>query len=386
MPFEFATATRILFGPGTLREAGPAAAELCPGGRAMVVTGISAAQAAPLLADLEARGLHPTLFQVAAEPTLDLVRVGAQQARADHCGLVLGLGGGSALDTGKAIAALAANPGDPLDYVEVIGHGRPLTQTPLPYIAIPTTAGTGAEVTRNAVLASTEHRVKVSLRSPHMLPRLAIVDPELTYSLPPAETASTGLDALTQLLEPFVCNQANPLTDALCREGMQRAAHALRQVYAHGRDPAAREDMALASLFGGLALANARLGAVHGFAAPLGGLFAAPHGAVCARLLPAVIALNVRALRARAPESPALPRYAEAARLLTGDGWATAEDGVAWLQFLTADLQIKPLSAYGLTPADFPIVIEKAADASSMQGNPIKLTEAEMQEILETAI
>jgi len=386
MPFEFATANRIIFGAGALREAGLAAAELCPGGRVVVVTGASAGRAAPLLADLEARGLHPTLFQVSAEPTFDVVRAGATLARDSTCGLVIGLGGGSALDAGKAIAALAANPGDPLDYVEVIGRGQALTQAPLPYIAIPTTAGTGTEVTRNAVLASPEHHVKVSLRSPRMLPRVAIVDPELTYSLPPEETACTGLDALTQLLEPFTCNRPNPLTDAVCREGMQRAARALRQVYAHGRDPAAREDMAVASLFGGLALANARLGAVHGFAAPIGGLLAAPHGAVCARLLPVVVAVNLRALRARAPESPALPRYAEAARLLTGDGWATAEDGVVWLQTLAADLQIRPLAGYGLQPAHFPALIENAAVASSMQGNPVKLTTDELREILEQAV
>jgi alcohol dehydrogenase class IV len=385
MPFEFATATRIIFGAGALREASPAASELCPGGCVLVVTGASAGRAAPLLADLEARNLHPTLFQVSAEPTFDVVAAGAQQARTANCQLVIGLGGGSALDAGKAIAALATNPGDPLDYVEVIGRGRALTETPLPYMAIPSTAGTGTEVTRNAVLASPEHHVKVSLRSPRMLARLAIVDPELTYSLPPEETASTGLDALTQLFEPFTCNRPNPLTDAVCREGMQRAARALRQAFAHGHDPAAREDMAVASLFGGLALANARLGAVHGFAAPIGGLFAAPHGAVCARLLPIVMAVNLRALRERTPESPALRRYAEAARLLTGDGWATAEDGVVWLQTLAADLQIKPLAAYGLKPADFPTLIENAAVASSMQGNPIKLTTDELREILKQA-
>jgi alcohol dehydrogenase class IV len=385
MPFEFATATRIIFGAGALREAGPAAAELCPGGCVVVVTGASAGRAAPLLADLESRDLRPTLFQVAAEPTLDMARAGAKLARAAGCGLVIGLGGGSALDAGKAIAALAANPGDPLDYVEVIGRGQALTEAPLPCIAIPTTAGTGAEVTRNAVLASPEHQVKVSLRSPRKLPRLAIVDPELTYSLPPDQTASTGLDALTQLLEAFTGNRPNPLTDAVCREGMQRAAGAMRQAFAHGHDPVAREDMAVASLFGGLALANARLGAVHGFAAPIGGLFAAPHGAVCARLLPVVVAVNLRALRARAPESPALPRYAEAARLLTGDGWATAEDGVAWLQSLVDDLQIRPLAAYGLKPADYPALVEKAAAASSMQGNPIKLTPGELRGILEQA-
>lgn len=383
MPFEFATATRIVFGAGTLREAGPAAVELCPGGRVAVITGGSSEHAATLIADLTAHGLQVTQVPVTTEPTLELVRTGAQQVRAAGCALVIGLGGGSALDTGKAIAALATNPGDPLDYVEVIGRGQPLRETPLPYIAIPTTAGTGTEVTRNAVLASTEHRVKVSLRSPRMLARLAIVDPELTYSLPPAATASTGLDALTQLLEPLVCNRPNPLTDAVCREGLPRGARALRLAYADGHNVEAREAMALTSLLGGLALANARLGAVHGFAAPIGGLLTAPHGAVCAALLSAVTAVNVRALRARAPESPALARYAEAARLLTGDSAASIDDGVAWLQQLTADLHIPPLSAYGLTPAHFPQLIENAAVASSMQGNPIKLTTDELREILE---
>ena len=232
--------------------------------------------------------------------------------------MVIGLGGGSAIDTGKAIAALLTNPGDPLDYLEVIGRGQALQQTPLPYIAIPTTAGTGSEVTRNAVLASHEHHVKVSLRSPLMLPRVAIVDPELTYSLPPAITASTGLDALTQLIEPYTCNSPNPMIDAICREGMQRAARSLKRAYQNGSDAAAREDMSIAALFGGMALANAKLGAVHGFAGPLGGLFPAPHGMICARLLPFVVEANVRALQMREPDSPVLKRYDEVAQLLTG--------------------------------------------------------------------
>ena len=231
---------------------------------------------------------------------------------------MIGLGGGSAIDAAKAIAALAANGGDPLDYLEVVGRGRSLTQPSLPCIAIPTTAGTGAEVTRNAVLASPEHGIKASLRSATMLPRLALVDPELTYSLPAAVTASTGLDALTQLIEPFTSSKANPLTDALCREGMMRAARSLRTAYEDGRDAAAREDMALASLFGGLALANAGLGVVHGFAGPVGGTFHAPHGAVCAAFLPHVMAVNARALRTRQPGSAALARYDEIARILTG--------------------------------------------------------------------
>jgi alcohol dehydrogenase class IV len=235
-------------------------------------------------------------------------------------------------------------------------------------------------------LGSPEHRVKVSLRSPLMLPRLAIVDPELTYDLPPALTASTGLDALTQVLEPFVSPLANPLTDAICREGLQRVARALRRAYEHGGDVTARQDMALASLLGGLALANAKLGAVHGFAAPFGGMFPAPHGATCAALLPHVMAINVQALQARDPDHQALRRYAEAAQLLTGHDRATAGDGVTWAQALCRELQVPGLSTYGLTEADFPMLIEKAAKSSSMKGNPIELTAEELGEILSRAL
>ncbi|NPV65947.1 MAG: iron-containing alcohol dehydrogenase [Anaerolineae bacterium] len=383
MRFEFATATRILFGPGTLREAAPLAAEL--GQRPLVVIGLAVEHAEPLLDDLAAHSLAATLFRVEGEPTTILVQQGCAAARANDCDLVIGFGGGSALDTAKAIAALLTNDGDVLDYLEVIGGGRPLTRPAAPCIAIPTTAGTGAEVTRNAVLLSPEHRVKVSLRSPLMLPRLAIVDPELTYSLPPEVTASTGLDALTQLVEPFVSHRANPLTDALCREGLGRAARSLRRAV-QAPDPAAREDMALASLFGGLALANAALGAVHGFAGVLGGMFDAPHGAICARLLPFVMEANVRALQTRDPGNPALRRYDEAAHLLTGWLTATAADGVAWVHDLCRDLDVPPLSDYGLTEADFPAVVEGANRASSMKGNPIALTTEELTAILAQAL
>lgn len=382
--FTFATAGRIIFGAGTLQEAGPLAASF--GRRALVVCGVSLGCAAPLLDLLDAHGVAREVFTVAGEPTTDTARQGVNLARQSGCDVVIGFGGGSALDAGKAIAILLANGGDPLDYLEVIGRGQAFRQPAAPYIAIPTTAGTGAEVTANAVLASPEHRVKASLRSPLMLPRVALVDPELTYSLPPAITASTGLDALTQVMEPFVSNKANPLTDALCREGLARAARSLRRAYEHGDDPAAREDMALASLFGGLALANAKLGAVHGFAAPIGGRFPAPHGAVCARLLPVVMAVNVRALQERAPESDALRRYDEIARLLTGNPTAQAADGVAWVQDLGAALNVPPLATYGVTEADFPALIESAAAASSMQGNPIKLTSDELHEILSLAL
>ncbi|MFQ5795623.1 MAG: iron-containing alcohol dehydrogenase [Candidatus Bipolaricaulia bacterium] len=384
MRFEFATATRIIFGRGTLQEVAPLATRM--GRRVLVVTGRTVERAAPLLEQLNEQGMEPVTVNVPGEPTTEIALAGVQRAREAGSDFVIGMGGGSVLDSGKAIAALLTNGGEPLDYLEVIGHGQPLTQAAAPYIAIPTTAGTGAEVTHNAVLASPEHRVKVSLRSPLMLPRLAVVDPELTHSMPPVVTASTGLDALTQVMEPYVSNQANPLTDAICREGLQRAARSLRRAYEDGSNVAAREEMALVSLLGGLALANAKLGAVHGFAGPLGGMFPAPHGVICARLLPHVMEANVRALQARAPNSPALTRYDEVARVLTGKATAQAADGVAWVQDLCGALNVPPLSEFGLTEDDFPPVVDKSQKASSMKGNPIALTDEELTEVLRKAM
>ncbi len=384
MRFEFATATRIIFGRGTLTEVGPLAAGV--GRRALVVVGKSPERAARLLAVLDEAGVSHVTFAVSQEPTIDLVLHGTQQARDHACDLVIGFGGGSVLDTGKAIAALLTNPGEPLDYLEVIGRGQPLQNRAAPYIAIPTTAGTGSEVTRNAVLASPEHRVKVSLRSPLMLPLVALVDPELTVSVPPAVTAYTGLDALTQVIEPFVSHLANSMTDAVCREGIRRAARSLLRAYENGDDVAAREDMALASLFGGLALANAKLGAVHGFAGPFGGMFHAPHGAVCAALLPHVMACNIAALRAREPDNPALERYAEVARLLTGDSGATVDDGVAWVRSLVERLHVPGLGLYGFTEDACDDLIVKSQRSSSMKGNPIALTDDELRDILHRAL
>ncbi len=384
MRFEFATATRIIFGPGTLREIGPLAAAL--GHHVLVVGGATPARLAPLLDQLHAHGIATTIFSVAGEPSVDLVLAGVEQARAAGCDLVIAMGGGSALDAGKAIAALLSNQGDPLDYLEVVGRGRPLTEPSAPYVAIPTTAGTGAEVTRNAVLGVPAQGVKVSLRSPLMLPRLALVDPTLTHDLPPAITASTGLDALTQCLEPYVSPHANPLTDALCREGMQRAARSLRAAFYNGQDAAARSDMAVASLCGGLALANARLGAVHGFAAPLGGMFPVPHGVVCARLLPFVMAANLHALQERDPNSPALARYREIAQILTGDPQAQAADAVAWVRALCAELEVPPLAKFGVGPSDIAEIVVRAQRASSMQGNPIVLSADELAQIMHEAL
>ncbi|HVU35462.1 MAG TPA: iron-containing alcohol dehydrogenase [Opitutaceae bacterium] len=383
-PFEFATATRIIFGPGCVSELIPAVRSF--GRRALLVTGSSPRRGRSVHEALASAEVTVSPFSVAHEPSIDDIAAGVKLARSASVECVIGVGGGSVLDAAKAISALLTNPGEITDYLEVIGKAHPLTQAAVPCIAVPTTAGTGAEVTRNAVLASSAHRVKVSLRSPLMLPRLALVDPELTRDLPPGLTATTGLDALTQLIEPYVSGRANPMTDGLCVEGLKRVARSLRRAVENGGDAAAREDMSLASLFGGLALANAGLGAVHGFAGPIGGAFPAPHGAVCAALLAPVTAANLRALRERAPDSESLPRYAELARLLTGHAAAEADDAVKWIAALVAGLRIPRLSAYGVTATDVSGLIDAARRASSMKANPVTLSPEECGEILFSAL
>ncbi len=381
--FQFATATQIVFGRHQSQSLAKHAAKW--GQRVMLVTGANPRRQASLV-DAISEALDCVDFTVSGEPSVELVQDGVERAREHGSQVVITVGGGSAIDAGKAIAALATNDGDPLEYLEVIGKGRPLKAEPLPFIAVPTTSGTGAEVTKNAVLSSKEHRVKVSLRDERMLPNLALVDSMLTHDVPPDVTAATGLDALTQVLEPFVSCFANPLTDGLCREGLQRAARALPRVYEDGSDAEARDDMALTSLFGGLALANAKLGAVHGFAGPLGGMFDAPHGALCARLLPLVMGKNLTALRQREPQNPALARYDEVARLLTGNDAARAEDGIEWVRALWTRMKIPGLASYGAQTRDIPQIVEKAARASSMKGNPLQLTGRELAAIVEAAL
>ena len=383
-PFEFATAGRILFGSGTRDLLGGILASL--GRRVLVVGGTSRRHdewLGPLLAH---EGLERADFAVVGEPSLDMARAGVAAARENGCDVVLGIGGGSSLDLAKAIAALATQPGDVLYHLEVIGAGKPLTASPLPCVAVPTTAGTGSEVTKNAVLSSPEHGVKVSLRSPTMLPRVALVDPELTLSLPRDVSATTGLDAVAQLIEPFVSRNAQPLTDGLCREGLTRVRWALRGAVTQPDDLAAREAMSLASVCSGLALANAGLGAVHGLAGPIGGMFPAPHGAVCAILLPGVMEANIRVLRERGDGDGPLARYRDVARLLTGSPKADAEDGMAWVRAIVAELAIPPLSCYGMRAVDIPIVIARAKQASSMKGNPVVLPDDELAAILADAV
>lgn len=382
--FELGLPQNVRFGFGVAQDVGDCVRAF--GQRVLVVTGANAERVAWVWTALRQASVEGTAVAVKGEPTVEDLLAAVEVGREQAVQAVVAVGGGSALDLGKAVAALLTNPGDPYDFIEVVGKGLPLTHPALPIIAIPTTAGTGSEATKNAVLQSTTHRVKASLRHPSMLPRVALIDPELTLSMSPALTAATGLDALTQCLEPYVSVNANPWTDGIALEGLRRGANALRRAFLEPTNREARRDMAMCSLFGGMALANAKLGAVHGLAAPLGGRLKAPHGAVCARLLPLVMRANIEALRRVDPAHPALERYTTIARVLTSNPQADAEAGVSWVTSLVSELVIPGFSYYGMTTDDVDEIAAQGARASSMRGNPVVLPDAELRAILLAAL
>jgi alcohol dehydrogenase class IV len=380
LQFQLTVPTDIRFGAGRASEIPDALAGL-GASRVLVVTGRSTARADGVRAALTEADISSMVFQVAAEPSIERVRTAVELLAETGCHAVLGFGGGSALDVAKAAAVLATSGKDPLEHLEVIGAGRPIESPGLPCVAVPTTAGTGSEVTRNSVLSG--GGVKASLRSPLLLPRVALVDPDLLVGVPRPTVAASGMDALSQLIEPLLSQRANPFTDALAREGIRRSARSLRRAYQEGmEDAGVREDLALASLFSGMCLANSGLGAVHGLAAAAGARLSAPHGAVCAAVLAAAMEINLQALHDRAPEHPALHRMVELATVLTGRPEATPEDAIAWLQDLTAALTIPGLASYGLDEAGIEAVVAAAQKASSMRGNPIELRDEEVREIV----
>jgi len=303
--FSFATAAQIRFGRGIARAAIADLAQM--GGRVLLVSGANAERVKWLADGLEQAGCLVTGFAARGEPDIAMIEAGVAQARSADANVIVACGGGAAIDAGKAIAALVPATRPMLDHLEVVGKGLPLDGAPLSFVAIPTTAGTGAEVTRNAVIAVPEQRRKVSLRDAKMLPALAIVDPALTDGCPRDVTLASGLDAVTQVIEPFLSRRANPLTDALCRDAIPRGLKAIRALM-EDATPDARDEMAWVSLCGGLALANAGLGVVHGLAGPLGGLSSAAHGAICGTLLPFGLEANARA-------------GADAARIRMVRGW-----------------------------------------------------------------
>lgn len=383
MRFEFATANQILFGEGVQERVGEIAAQF--GAHALIVAGSGSVSLDGLHRALHSTGIKSTTYHVTAEPDIKAVEDGIELAKKQGCGLVIGFGGGSVLDAAKAIAAMLNNPGELMDYLEVVGADKEIPNPATPLIALPTTAGTGTEVTRNAVIGSPNHQVKVSMRSRKMIPTVALVDPQLTYSMPPSVTASTGMDALTQVIEGYLSSNANIMTDMVSAEGIQLGARSLLRAFVNGQDQDARRDMCLTSLFGGLALANGGLGAVHGFAGPIGGMFQAPHGVICASLLPAVMKYNLVALAEQDGSAEMQARFLNIARWVSGDSSASLADGLAWIAELANALAIPRLRMLGIVREDFDEIIAKSRVSSSMQKNPISLSDNHLMSILEEA-
>lgn len=376
--FSFQTAGDIRFGRGVAAEAAPRA--LGFGRRVLLVHGGTAARAEWLVAALRDAGAEVAGFACGREPDVALIDAGVEAARCHGAQVVVSLGGGAVIDAGKAVAALVPATRPMLDHLEVVGRGVPLEAEPLPFIALPTTAGTGAEVTKNAVIGVPEAGRKVSLRDVRMLPDVALVDPALTDGLPKAVTLASGLDAVTQVIEPYVSSKANRISDALCRAAIAPGVRALRQLIDEGEDKAARDDLAWCSLSGGLALANAALGAVHGLAGPIGGVAPAPHGAVCGRLLPFVLEEN-----ARRAEGVTAARLGEVCGWIAEALGGAPDDAPATLEAWARQAGLPGLKAMGLDPERFGAVAEAAVGSSSMKGNPVELNVACLQGILQRA-
>lgn len=381
--FEFSTAQKIIFGSGSIKQIEKYAGSF---GRTCLLVSSKSAPFAKIEETLKASGIQYEIIFVKGEPTLNGLQKNLAPLRALKLDLIIGIGGGSVLDFAKAISALLTNQGDLLDYLEVVGKNQPIINSPVPLIAIPTTAGTGTEVTRNAVIKIEDKGVKVSLRSEKMIPKIAIVDPELTLSLPRDVTASTGMDALVQLIEPYISSRSNPMIDMVCKEGISLAAQSLETVYSQPDHLPSREKMAFSSLLGGMALANAGLGVVHGFAAVLGGKYPVAHGQCCARILPAAYRINYQALKSRDSQSEKIARFLEIARMVTNHNDAQIEDGITWFQELCRKLNIPHLKQFGISSKDSREIIENVKRASSTKGNPIQLNDDELLQILEESM
>ncbi|MGL1903359.1 MAG: iron-containing alcohol dehydrogenase [Fibrobacterales bacterium] len=383
MLFNFESPQLIIFGAGKSEELPTRIASL--GSRVLFVIGSATERWSELFDRISATGIEMFYSTVENEPSLEIIDRITTQARECNADLIVGIGGGSVIDTAKAVGIMAPNSGAVLDYLEVIGKGQPFSQKSLPTIAVPTTSGTGAEVTKNAVLFSPEHAIKVSMRSSDMIPDIALIDPDLTTSVPAHITAYTGMDALTQVIEPFVSCMSNEFTDTLCREAIAKASPALLKAFNEPMDIEARTNLSYVSLMGGLALANAKLGAVHGFAGPIGGMFNAPHGAICAALLPYVLQANIKAVTERGTKEQQ-NRYEELALLLTRNPMAEAEDSVRAITQLNKSLNIKGLAEYGVTAGKIDSIVAVSKNTSSMKGNTIPLTDDELAQVIFRAL
>ena len=381
MNIDFSTSNRIIFGAGEISGLNEIIGGQY-GKRVLIIKGKEYPDPGLLFSICEDAKVKWDYFNVEHEPDIKTINQAVKLGREKECEFVIGFGGGSVIDTGKATAALLNNQGSLLDYLEVVGKGKPLKNPSKPYIAIPTTAGTGSEVTRNAVISVPDKKAKVSMRNAYLLPEVAIVDPELTYGVPRTITAVTGMDAFTQVIEPYVSRYSNSIVDIFCKDAIPKAASYMMRAWKDGNDYEARENISWVSLMGGLALANAKLGAVHGLAGPIGGMFRAPHGGICAALLPSVMLVNVETLSTRGSDLEKLSRFEDIARWVTGKENATINEGVEWLSSLCENMEIPRLSELGIKKEHFPEIIKKSRKSSSMKGNPIQLTEQETEKIL----
>jgi alcohol dehydrogenase class IV len=377
--FEFSGVGRIVFGRGKFSMAGDLAKSL--GHSALVIYNGDASESR--IQTIARAGVRIHAIRQRGEPIASQVDAAAEGARRSECDCVIGMGGGSAIDSAKAVAGLLTSGGSAIDYMEVVGGGKKISRPSAPWMAIPTTAGTGAEATRNAVIGLPEKKFKASIRSEMLLPRIALVDPDLSVHVPPAVTAGSGMDALCQLIESFTSLGASPMTDALSLGGIPLAAKNLPVAFADGGNVEAREAMALAALLSGMTLTNAGLGAVHGFAAPIGANFPIPHGVVCAALLPHVVDANIRAMRGAA--SPGLERYSAIGRIFGGMG-DPLDICVSFIFDLKQQLKIPALEDFGMGEGDIPEMVALAQRSSSMKFNPVQLPENVLCDVLRRAI
>jgi len=386
--FSLSRLPRIEFGPGALAKL-PAIARSY-GTHALLVTGAGSLKASPfwpaVTSGLKAQGMSWLHLAIPAEPSPQMVDEAVRALRTEPVDVVIGIGGGSALDAAKAIAGLLKPGNSVMDHLEGVGPELPYAGPATPFVAVPTTAGTGSEATKNAVLSvQGTDGFKKSFRDEKLVAEVALIDPDLLATCPPAVIAANGMDALTQLLESYVSSRAAPLTDSLAWGGMKAARDGLLALYADAGDAAARERMAYAALVSGITLAQVGLGSVHGLAAPLGAFFPIPHGVACGTLVATATRINIETLRAREPAHPALEKYAQVGRLLSHQGQldqtASHATLIDTLDAWTRDLGLPTLAHYGVTPADIPRIVAHSR-GSSMKTNPVLLEDSEIAAIL----
>ena len=376
--FQFMTSTRIVFGEGAMSDSLSLLNQF--GYSVLLVTGQDQQRSQPLEQYFKQQGMRYQRLVIKGEPLIAMVEELAAMGRIFCPDMVIGIGGGSVLDVAKSLAALIPNQGCVYDYVDVVGRNVPLQVKSLPSIAIPTTAGTGAEVSKSAVLQSAQEQVKVNLSNVELFPDLAIIDPTLTYGMDAVLSGYCGMDAFTHLMEAYVCGEPNPLTDMICEEGLRRIAMSILPACKDDHYPS-RSNMAFAAMLGGMASSNVKLGAAHGLASALGGRLEAPHGLITARLSPYVMKENI-SVATELGRSDVLARYRKVAVILTMNIDASVEEGVQWVEGMLTKLQLPLLSDYGLCNTMFEEVADDALRTSAIKGNPLPLNQERLMTIL----